>query len=250
MSTMPVSAYPSDKGYPTTDGRPAAETDWHRDLMGELIDTLRTHFRNIQPPAYVSGTLLVFHERGNKKGYVSPDVFVVRGVSNHSRPNYLTWMEGKGPDVVIELTSRLTRREDLETKFRHYQYVLCVKEYFLFDVNSEYLDPPLRGFRLRAGNYRPIRPVDGRLPSQVLGLHLEQADRSLRLYDPLARCRLPTSAEIIEAANASHAKFVEQYEALVKSWEGDESMKALFEMAQTDLCRLRAELERLRRQGD
>ena len=47
-------------------------------------------------------------------------------------------------------------------------------EYFLFDPRSEYLKPSLRGFRLIAGEYRPIEPIDGRLPSEMLGLHLEQ----------------------------------------------------------------------------
>ena len=99
-----------DLDYPTTDGKPMAETDIHIVLMMALIQTLRALFAD-QPRVYVSGNILVFYERGNKRKHVSPDVFMVRGVPNHLRDNYLVWRERKAPQVVIELTSRTTRRD-------------------------------------------------------------------------------------------------------------------------------------------
>src|SRR6187401_2216682 len=101
--------------YPTSDGKPMAETDLHRDLMAALIESLRWWFRD-QPKVYVSGNLLVFYEKGNKRVHVSPDVFVVPGVGNHLRENYLRWEEGRGLDIVIELTSKTTMQEDIEEK--------------------------------------------------------------------------------------------------------------------------------------
>lgn len=65
--------------YPTADGRPMAETDWHRDLMVELIQTLKAFFAN-NPMDYVSGNLLVFYVPGDRLRHLSPDVFVVKGV--------------------------------------------------------------------------------------------------------------------------------------------------------------------------
>ena len=65
--------------YPTTDGKPMAETDLHRTLMLTLIETLRAFFV-AQRLVYVSGNLLVFYERGDKRRHISPDVFAVRGV--------------------------------------------------------------------------------------------------------------------------------------------------------------------------
>ncbi len=127
---------------------------------------------------------------------------MVKDVPKHDRPNYLTWEEGKGPDVVIELTSSSTRGEDVETKYRLYQNTLRVPEYFLFDPLGDYLDPPLRGYRLRRGRYAPIRPLKGRLPSQVLGLHLERHGRDLRLYHRATGAWLPTPEELLAAAQA------------------------------------------------
>jgi Uma2 family endonuclease len=195
MSRITRPPLADDLDYPTSDGRPMAETDWHRILMNALIDTLWAFFLTA-PRVYVSGNLLVFYERGNRRRHLAPDVFVVRGVAKHRRPNFLTWREGKAPELVIELTSSTTKREDLTHKFALYRDVLKVKEYFLFDPLNDYLDPPLQGYRLRAGEYVPIKPVDGRLPSRVVGLHLERAGSDLRLWDPATGLWLPTPEEV------------------------------------------------------
>ncbi len=194
MSRITIPAAADDLDYPTTDGKPMAETDLHRILMLALIVTLNEFFGR-EPLVYVSGNLLVFYERGNKRKHVSPDVFVVRGVPKRLRDNYLIWGEGKGPEVVIELTSKSTRKEDTVTKYVLYRDVLKVKEYFLFDPRAEYLKPSLWGHRLRAGRYHRIRPVDGRLPSRVLGLHLERDGSDLRLWNPATGQRLLTPDE-------------------------------------------------------
>ncbi|MHB1421682.1 MAG: Uma2 family endonuclease [Gemmataceae bacterium] len=196
MSTVAPKIIGSNKDYPTSDGRPMAETDHHRILMNDLIQTLEAYYA-IDPMVYVSGNLLLYYEPGHRRRHLSPDVFVVKGVPKHERLNYLVWEEGKGPDLTIELTSSSTRHEDRERKFRLYRDVLRVQEYFLFDPFGDYLKPSLQGYRLRGSDYRPIRPLQGRLPSKILGLHLEQRGPDLRLYDPTAKQRLPTPQERI-----------------------------------------------------
>jgi Uma2 family endonuclease len=132
---------------------------------------------------------------GDRRPHLSPDVFVVKGAPKHKRLYYLMWEEKKGPDVVIELTSKSTRNEDLKKKFGLYQDLLKVSEYFLFDPLGDYLKPALQGHRLQGEKYQPILTVENRLPSQTLGLHLEQDGENLRLYDPKSRRWLPTPAE-------------------------------------------------------
>jgi Uma2 family endonuclease len=191
----------SSNGYPTSDGQPMAETDRHRDLMFDLIKILEMFFV-LQPDVYVSGNLLLFYERGNKRRHLSPDVFVCRGVPKGERLNFLVWEEGKGPDLVIELTSSSTRHKDVVRKFRLYRDVLKVREYFLFDPYGDHLDPQLQGYRLHRGDYVPIRPVHGRLPSKVLGLHLVAHEEDLRLCDSVTGNWLLNPAERIENAEA------------------------------------------------
>jgi len=175
-----------------------AETDHHRDLMFDLIKTLDHKYVN-EPMVYVSGNLLIFYEPGNRRRHVAPDVFVVKGVPKRRRPNYLVWEERR-PNAAIELTSSSTRKEDEEEKFELYQNVLRIPEYFLFDPFGDYLKPPMKGYRLRQGKYAPIRPVNGRLPSKELGLHLERSGTDLRLYDPSTGLWLPTPLEMIAQA--------------------------------------------------
>jgi Uma2 family endonuclease len=199
--------------YPTSDGRPMAETDLHRDLMVALIKTLQARYA-ADRMVYVSGNLLLFYVRGNKRKHLAPDVFVVKGVPKRQRDNYLVWEEGKGPDFVIELTSSSTRREDTAKKFQLYREMLHIPEYFLFDPKGDYLKPQLRGYRLDAGEYVPIEPVGGRLPSDVLGLHLEQHGSDLKLYDPATGQWLFSPEEQVARAEAEVERLRREIEAL------------------------------------
>jgi Uma2 family endonuclease len=225
MSRITRPPIADDLAYPTSDGRPMAETDWHRKLMTNLIETL-TAFFVAAPRVYVSGNLLVFYEPGNRRRHVAPDVFVVRGVAKHDRPNYLIWRERKAPEFVIELTSSTTRREDVAQKFALYRDVLRVKEYFLFDPFEDYLDPPMQGYRLRKDEYVAIRPVEGRLPSQVVGLHLERCGSELRLWNPKTGLWLPTPkenqarlAEALEETDAARRRALVENERLRREIE-------------------------------
>ena len=192
------SSYPTTKDtppveYPTGDGQPMAETPIHRDNMIAMLDVLKARYAT-DPMVYISGDMFLYYVPGKKRRHVSPDVFLVRDIPNKDRDAYFVWEEGKGPDVVFEFTSKSTRNEDLDDKYNLYQDTLGVFEYFLFDPKQEYLTPSLQGFRLRSGRYVPIEPVEGRLPSEVLGLHLEREGAFLRPARPGHR---PEAADFV-----------------------------------------------------
>ena len=223
--------------YPTSDGKPMAETDYHRDLMLALIQTLRAYYA-ADPQVYVSGNILLFYEPGNRRRHVSPDVLVVKGVPKADRLNYLVWEEGQPPDLVIELTSSSTRSKDTKKKFQLYQDTLKVAEYFLFDPMGDYLDPPLQGYQLQRGKYVAIQPIEGRLPSDVLGLHFERHDKVLRVYDPATGRWLPTEEE----RTAQAEEQAEQAQGRLAQAEGR------LAQAKAENKRLQRELDELRRQ--
>jgi Uma2 family endonuclease len=210
--------------YPTGDGKPVGETPTHRDNLLYLIEMLRDWYAK-NDDVYISGNMFLYYEEGNKHKHVSPDVFVVHGVPKAAPLRYYAiWEQGeRGPDLVIEVTSPTTRMEDTEKKFRLYQKVLRVSEYFLFDPFAEYLKPPLHGYRLKRGRYVRIRPVEGRLPSEITGLHLERNGEELRLYDSNTKAWVPTPPERVAQAQAKLAQ------------------------AKAENARLRQELEALRR---
>lgn len=148
-----------------------------------------------------------------------PDVFVVRGVPKGLRPNYLLWEE-RPLDVVIELTSKTTMMEDIEDQYNLCVDKLGVKEYFLFDPEEEYLNPSFQGYRKVKDQFRPIKPVGGRLPSKVLGLHLERDGTQLRLWNPADGERLPTPAERAADADAEAEAEVKRLRRVLEQLRG------------------------------
>ncbi len=188
--------------YPVSDGKPLAETDVHIEQIIYLREALADYFRD-DPQVYVAANLFVYYEEGDPGQVVAPDVFVVKGVPKQRRRIYQVWKEGKGPDVVFEITSRRTRREDLGPKKGTYE-VLGVQEYFLFDPLGEYLNPPLLGFRLAEWGYRPIEGEP--LVSHVLGLELRVEGNFLRLVDPKTGEKLLTPLEAQEARRRAEAE--------------------------------------------
>ncbi len=215
--------------YPETDGKPMAESDFQRKPLTYAVEALDLFFRE-RSDVYVSGNLFVYYEKGNPDAVVAPDVFVVVGVPKRDRTSYFTWQEGKGPDFVIEITSRATRWEDQGTKRALYAH-LEVREYFQYDPTGDYLKPALQGYRLGiGGDYTPILPradTPGAvtLPSQVLGLDLRLREGRLRFYDPVADRQLPNYQEAELARRAAETRAA---------------------AAEAELAHLRVELARLR----
>jgi Uma2 family endonuclease len=281
MNVIPRPTDYGNGGYPTSDGKPMAETERHRNLMMALIQTLERHFAD-DPDVTVSGNLLLFYAEGDHRRHVSPDVFVARGVPRRERQNYLVWREGKGPDLVIELTSSTTRREDSGRKLELYRDVLGVREYFLFDPYGDWLNPVLQGHRLNEGRYEPVVPnAAGRLVSEVLGLELATVDGEpafrevgrgqrrrrvmgptfeLRLFDPATGRILPTPTEAERAAREAERRAQEAAEAERRGREtAEEAAQAerrarvaeqqARETAEAEIERLRHELDELRRRG-
>jgi len=179
--------------YPETDGQPMGETDLHRKWMIRISDLLSYHYR--EQRVYVGCNVLVYYEEGDTSRYIVPDDFVATDTDPSDRRVFKTWEEGKSPDVAFEVTSKSTRRHD--TSFKPHIYAeMGVKEYFLYDPTSEYLLPPLRGFRLVGESYVEIEPGEsGSLECRELGLLLRLDAGRLVIYDSQTGQPLRTEAE-------------------------------------------------------
>ncbi len=186
---MPMKKPPfpaEDPRYPSSDGRPLAESDWQLHAILDAVAVLDLHFKD-RPDVYVSGDLLIYYEEGQPRKCVAPDVFVVLGAARRRRMIYKLWEEPKAPDFVLEVASENTWRQDEGPKRTLYAQ-LGVREYWLFDPREEYFDPPLRGLTLVDGRYRslPARVEGGRrvFRSEALGLDLRLEDGRLYFRDP------------------------------------------------------------------
>jgi len=217
--------------------------------MHYAAETLDVWFAG-DPEVFVAANMFVYYARGDRLKHVSPDVFVVKGIPKTRTPDrrrYLVWEEGKAPDFVLELTSESTREEDVDDKMDIYRDVLGVREYFLFDPYSEFLKPRLQGHRLVAGRYEPIAAVDGRLPSEVLGLHLEAVGELVRLYNPSTGQWLPIPPEDRQARQEAEARAEQAEEKVQQAEEKVEEVTSKMHEADAEIERLRRELEDLRR---
>ena len=235
--------------YPESDGKPMAETDLHRELMYHIIHALQAFLADTL--AYVSGNLLVYYEKGNPRRSVAPDCFVVFGVEQRRRRIYKTWEEGRGPDVVFEVTSRSTRREDMVDKMGLYAR-LGIQEYFLYDPTSDYLPQPLMGYWLNVeGGYQPMEAdnsesvrVNGgtaatpSFVSRLLGLRLAQDSQgTLQFY------RLDTGERVLSKFEAEAREEQTRANEAQRIAE-QEQLRA--DQAEAENARLRAEIVRLR----
>jgi Uma2 family endonuclease len=236
--------------YPTSDGKPMAETDLHRDVM---IDSIRAldHRYAAEPNVYVSGNLLIYYEEGNKRKHVAPDTFVVFGVPKRKRLYYLTWEEGKFPQVLIEITSKTTKKEDIKTKKEIYRTIFKALEYILFDPTGDYLKPRLQGFRRVRGRWQEIPVVDGKLFCETLGLELHVDGARLRFFDPQTQRYLASPEERAEVAE-ERAESAEERAAnaearAANAEERAGQAKASQRRVAEENERLRQEIEALRR---
>ena len=226
--------------YPTSDGRPMAETGIHRRCMVDVADTLELWFRKQRcGDVYVGSNNFLYYERGNPQAVVAPDVYVVVGAPAGLRDTYMLWNEPKGPDFVLEVTSASTRRDD-ERRKRDVYAALGVREYFLYDPRAEYLAPPLQGWRLHEGAYRAMPAVTVlsnrgvSIASEVLGLEFrdEREERRLRLRDPAT------------------GEFLLTHEESERAREAAEQAREEAERAREDVERTREEEAALRRAAE
>ena len=209
--------------YPSSDGKPVAESDFQLTVLTYAREALRIHFR-AHEDVYVAANLLIYYREGDVDVRVAPDVFVVVGASSHERSSYLLWQEPKAPDWVLEITSRSTRGEDQGRKRELYRR-LGVAEYWQYDPTGDYLSPPLQGLELVAGEYDELpsgERGDGTqaMVSAVLGLELRVSERGLRFHDPETDRDLPTHAEISAAQRQAETRIAE-LEALLRERDAD-----------------------------
>ncbi len=172
VESIEEAAYPDASELISEDGIPL-ETPWHRAEIGVLIDSLAYHWRD-RDDFYVGGNMFIYFsaEQARNRDYRGPDFFFVDGVRRRPpRPYWAVWLEGfKFPDLIIELTSPSTAREDRTTKKDLYERTFQTREYILLDPD----DRRTEGWRLdEEGHYQPI-PLDarGRLWCETVGFYL------------------------------------------------------------------------------
>ena len=153
----------------------------------------------------MSGNLFIYYREGDPQAVVAPDVFVVVGADSADRSTYRLWDEPKGPDFLLEFTSRSTRHEDQVIKRELYRS-LGVREYWQFDPTDDYLEPArCRGWNWWRGRIGRCRHASwptarGCWRAAVLDLELRLSERGPAL--PRSAERTGPARTLPEAAEA------------------------------------------------
>ena len=174
------------------DGEPL-ESNRHRVAMNVLIRSLQQAWSD-RNDFYTGGNMFIYFSRRQVRNqdFRGPDFFAVLDVDGtQERQGWVVWDEGgRYPDVIVELMSPSTAREDTTTKKNIYERVFRTPDYFVynpFNPNS------FQGWHLDASQtYQPLVPNEqGWLWCETLGFWLGTWDGTidretatwLRFYD-------------------------------------------------------------------
>jgi Uma2 family endonuclease len=156
------------------DGEPL-ETHRHRIAMNVLIASAHGALTE-REDYFTGGNMFVYFssEQARNRDFRGPDFFVVLDVDPHpnrERQGWVVWEEGgRYPDVIVELTSGSTAREDYGRKKEIYERVFRTRDYFVYHP----FDPQsLQGWHLGGRGYEDIPRGDrGWLWCDTLGVWL------------------------------------------------------------------------------
>ena len=179
--------------FPGRDGKPMADTERNQREMFNTMFALR---QLVEPLGHhVGGNLIIYFNPENGLDHLSPDVFVALDRDAELRESWKTWLEGKFPEVVVEIASPSTEGRDIGEKLRRYG-ALGAREYYIHDP-ARRLQPAFCGYRAAGGALLPMPNPSGlSIRSGVLGLEFRVVDGWLRVIDPASGSPYPTPDEV------------------------------------------------------
>ncbi len=235
MSAHALHEFDPDLNLVLEDGVPL-ETWYHRLQMVLFLELMRYRMLELgHPEFFTNGDMFVYYsleqaaevaeeerqlvlfeeglrsEKPKKTAYRGPDALLVKDVPTHKRDVWKVWEEGgRYPDLILELLSPSTAKDDYGKKKDLYQDVFKTSEYFLYTPDTSTFD----GFRLLDNVYQAIpRSAGGRRWSRELevevgiwhGEYEGQEAHWLRLFYPDGSL-VPTKDECTEKAETRAEK--------------------------------------------
>ncbi|AFY85241.1 Uma2 family endonuclease [Oscillatoria acuminata] len=141
------------------DGEPL-ESNRHRIAINVLIAAVHEAFAGRQD-YFTGGNMFVYFssEQALNRDFQGPDFFVALNVNEtKERQGWVAWDEGgRYPNVIIELLSPSTAREDLGSKKDFYEQTFRLPDYFVYDP---FAPESLRGWQLKGQRYEELTKDD------------------------------------------------------------------------------------------
>ena len=168
--------------YPEEREDDMGESKAHIRLLAGLLSVLECFFKG-REDVFISGNMNLYYEEGNNRRWFAPDLLVAFGVPNVDRSSYLLWREGVFPQVIFEIASEKTWRNDVDEKLRLYEQ-LGAEEYYILDPEFAFLPAPLTAFRREGERLIEQELTDERIFSPRLGLEIVRQGNTFRLFNP------------------------------------------------------------------
>lgn len=207
-----------------------------------IREVLGDYFARAGRKIYLGSELPVHYP--NERAF-APDLIAVLDVEDPGDEDWRSaWVvanEGKGLDLVLEVTYQGNRQKDLATNVVRYAR-LGIPEYFIYDR----LKQRVLGYRLpsrSARRYDPIRPAGGLLASRVLGLDFGVIGGKPRFS--AAGAQVPETRELLARANAMVDELELRAEAEARRAEEEANRaEAALRRAEEEAQRAEAEAQR------
>ncbi|WP_354636072.1 Uma2 family endonuclease [Planktothricoides raciborskii] len=224
--------------YPSSDGKPVAETYDHLYAILITLEVLRQYLTGQQ--ATVLGNQFLYYSQGFPKLRIAPDVMVIFNVQPGGRDNYKIWEEGQVLAVIFEITSPGTKDQDLISKKDLYAQ-LEVKEYWLFDPKGQWITEKLQGYRLRGETYELI--TDNL--SEPLQLRLAVEDKLIGFYRLDTGEKLLIPSELATALEQAQAQAEQERQLAENERQRAETERQQREEIEAQLARYRQQFGEL-----
>ena len=104
------------------------------------------------------------------------------GAEKRDRQVYKLWEEKVFPQVVFEIASERTWKNDIGEKSEFYAQ-FGTEEYYLLDPEREFLPLPLMAYRRQEGKLRYVQLESNRVFSPLLNLEIVDTGESFRLFN-------------------------------------------------------------------
>lgn len=181
---------------------------FHDDAAGDAKDMLTRRYAN-DANIGVFRDLIIQWGIPNLKNHC-PDTFVVFGIQNkeQNRTEFVVSEEGVRPSLIIEVVSPRYRKEDRQTKVKHYAEA-GVQEYLIIDRRKQRQQAieEVLGYRLVDGQYLPLTPdEDGRILFETVGLFIGLENGRVVMEDAQTGERLLNSLELEQHATQAEER--------------------------------------------
>ncbi len=167
--------------YPESHDDDMGESALHHKLLSVFFFLLEAHF-SANSDIAIAANMNLYYEEGNPYKYYTPDLMIAFGAEKRDREVYKLWEEKVFPQVVFEIASERTWKNDIGEKSEFYAQ-FGTEEYYLLDPEREFLPLPLMAYRRQEGKLRYVQLESNRVFSPLLNLEIVDTGEAFRLFN-------------------------------------------------------------------